>query len=182
MEEKLGANWLNKIGTAAFVIGVALLLNYSMHLLGAGGKIALGYAISAILLTAGIIGEKKERYRIAGRAVLGGGWALAYFTTYALHNIASVRLVESPAIGFVLLIYRRRRDGCALASLSQRNHHWLRISSRIRNHRNQRNSTRCADCIRTARGFARLRASCAKLVRHRAARNHRDLLGSLALA
>ena len=33
MEEKLGANWLNKIGTAAFVIGVALLLNYSMHLL-----------------------------------------------------------------------------------------------------------------------------------------------------
>ncbi len=103
MEEKLGANWLNKIGTAAFVIGVALLLNYSMHLLGAGGKIALGYALSAILLTAGIIGEKKERYRIAGRAVLGGGWALAYFTTYALHNIASVRLVESPAIGFVLL-------------------------------------------------------------------------------
>jgi Predicted membrane protein (DUF2339) len=103
MEEKLGANWLNKIGTAAFVIGVALLLNYSMHLLGAGGKIALGYALSAILVTAGIIGEKKERYRIAGRAVLGGGWALAYFTTYALHNIASVRLVESPAIGFALL-------------------------------------------------------------------------------
>jgi uncharacterized membrane protein len=103
MEERLGANWLNKIGTAAFVIGVALLLNYSMHYLGAEGKIILGYAISAILLVVGIIGERNERYRIAGRAVLGGGWALAYFTTYALHNIAAVRLVQSASLGFTLL-------------------------------------------------------------------------------
>jgi uncharacterized membrane protein len=103
MEERLGANWLNKIGTAAFVIGVALLLNYSMHYLGAEGKIILGYAISGILLVVGIIGERNERYRIAGRAVLGGGWALAYFTTYALHNIAAVRLVQSASLGFTLL-------------------------------------------------------------------------------
>jgi uncharacterized membrane protein len=95
MEERLGANWLNKIGTAAFVIGVALLLNYSMHYLGAEGKIILGYVISAILLVVGIIGERNERYRIAGRAVLGGGWALAYFTTYALHNVAAVRLCKA---------------------------------------------------------------------------------------
>jgi len=103
MEERLGANWLNKIGTAAFVIGVALLLNYSMHYLGAEGKIILGYVISAILLVVGIIGERNERYRIAGRAVLGGGWALAYFTTYALHNVAAVRIVESASLGFTLL-------------------------------------------------------------------------------
>jgi hypothetical protein len=103
VEETLGANWLNKIGTAAFVIGVALLLNYSMHYLGPVGKIALGYVLSATLLGIGIFGETKERYRIAARAVLGGGWALAYFTTYALHNLASVRLVESPGLGFALL-------------------------------------------------------------------------------
>jgi uncharacterized membrane protein len=103
LEERLGANWLNKIGTAAFVIGVALLLNYSMHYLGAAGKIALGYALSAALLGIGLVGERNERYRIAGRAVLGGGWALAYFTTYALHNIAAVRLVPSPGLGFTLL-------------------------------------------------------------------------------
>jgi Predicted membrane protein (DUF2339) len=103
IEERLGTSWLNKIGTAAFVIGVALLLNYSMHYLGPRGKIALGYALSAILLTAGIVGERKERYRIAGRAVLGGGWALAYFTTYAMHNIAAVRIVNSAGLGFALL-------------------------------------------------------------------------------
>jgi len=103
LEESLGANWLNKIGTAAFVIGVALLLNYSMHYLGPQGKIALGYALSIVFLLAGILGERKERYRIASRAVLGGGWALAYFTTYALRNIAAVRLVTNPVVGFGLL-------------------------------------------------------------------------------
>jgi uncharacterized membrane protein len=103
IEEKLGANWLNKIGTAAFVIGVALLLNYSMHYLGARGKIGLGYALSLAFIAGGILCERKERYRIAGRAVVGGGWALTYFTTYALHNIASVRLVDNPIAGFVML-------------------------------------------------------------------------------
>ena len=86
IEERLGANWLNKIGTAAFVVGVALLLNYSMHYLGARGKIGLGYALSLSFLAGEILCERRERYRIAGRAVLGGGGSLAYFTTYALHN------------------------------------------------------------------------------------------------
>ncbi len=103
LEERLGANWLNKIGTTAFVIGVALFLNYSMHYLGPAGKIAVGYVLSAALVLIGVIGERRERYRIAARAVLGGGWAIAYFTTYALHNVAAVHLVQSPAIGFVLL-------------------------------------------------------------------------------
>ena len=60
-EERLGANWLNKIGTATFVIGVALLLNYSMHYLGPAGKIALGYALSAALLGVRVFGERTER-------------------------------------------------------------------------------------------------------------------------
>ncbi len=103
LEEKLGTNWLNKIGTAAFVIGVALLINYSLHYFGPAGKIALGYGIAILFLALGVFGERSERYRIGARAVLGGGWALAYFTTYALHNIATVRLIDDPVLGFVLL-------------------------------------------------------------------------------
>ncbi len=103
LEEKLGTNWLNKIGTAAFVIGVALLINYSLHYFGPAGKIALGYGIAIIFLALGVLGERNERYRIGARAVLGGGWALAYFVTYALHNIPSVRLIEDPFLGFALL-------------------------------------------------------------------------------
>ena len=103
MEETLGANWLNKIGTVAFVIGVALLLNYSMHYLGPAGKIVLGYVLSGMLLGIGIFGETKERYRIAARAVLGGGWALAYFTTYALQTCNRCVSLKVPGLGFALL-------------------------------------------------------------------------------
>jgi len=103
LEERLGANWLNKIGTAAFVIGVALFLNYTMRYLGPAGKISVGYALSATLIGLGVVGEKRERYRIPARAVLGGGWAIAYFTTYAMHNVAAVRLVETAAAAFALL-------------------------------------------------------------------------------
>ncbi len=103
IEEVLGANWLNKIGITALVIGMALLLNYTMRYLGPGGKILLGYVCSAILIGIGVYGERQERYRMPARAVLGGGWALAYFTTYAMHNVAAVRLIESPELGFALL-------------------------------------------------------------------------------
>jgi uncharacterized membrane protein len=103
LEEKLGANWLNKIGTTAFVIGIALLINYSLRYLGPAGKIALGYGIGILFIALGAIGEKNERYRIGARAILGGGWAIVYFTTYATHNIASVRLIDDPTAGFILL-------------------------------------------------------------------------------
>lgn len=103
LEEKLGANWLNKIGTGVFVIGVALFLSYSMRHLGPAGKIAVGYAVAAALLGFGVWGELNEGYRTISRAVLGGGWAIAYFTTYAMGNVRAVRLIESPALGFLLL-------------------------------------------------------------------------------
>jgi uncharacterized membrane protein len=102
-EEKFGESWLNKIGITALVIGMAFLLNYSMHYLGPAGKIALGYACSAALIGLGAYGETHERYRMPSRAVLGGGWALAYFTTYALHNVNAVKLVDNAFIGFALL-------------------------------------------------------------------------------
>jgi uncharacterized membrane protein len=103
LEERLGANWLNKIGTAVFVIGIALFLSYTIRHLGPAGKIALGYAAGLALIALGILGERRERYRLAARSVLGGGWAVVYFATYAMHSIAAVRLVQSPELGFALL-------------------------------------------------------------------------------
>ena len=103
LEERLGTSWLNKIGITLLVLGVAYLLNYTLTHIGPVGKIATGYAVGAILIALGVIGERKERYRIAARAVLGGGWAIVYFTTYAMHNVAAVRLIESETLGFALL-------------------------------------------------------------------------------
>jgi hypothetical protein len=103
LEERLGANWLNKIGIVVLVFGVAFFLNYTMRHLGPAGKIAVGYALGVFLIVLGDVGVRHDRYRITSRAVLGGGWAIAYFTTYALHNVAAVRVVESAALGFALL-------------------------------------------------------------------------------
>jgi len=103
LEEKLGANWLGKIGITVLVIGLGLLLNYWIPLLGKGGKVAVAYALSIALLTLGVLGERRERYVNIGRVLLGGGWAAAYATTYALHNVREVRVVESPLLGFLLL-------------------------------------------------------------------------------
>jgi len=103
IEERLGTNWLNKIGIAALVIGVAFLLNYAMKQLGPAGKISIGYFLALVLLGLGIYGERRERYRVLARALLGGGWAVAYFTTYAMHNIPVVQVVKNPAVGFALL-------------------------------------------------------------------------------
>jgi uncharacterized membrane protein len=103
VEEKIGTNWLNKIGTIVFVIASAYLANYAMEVMGPRGKALLLYAIAAALLGAGVFGEQRERYRLLARASLGGGWALAYFTTYAIHNIEAIRLIPSPGASFVLL-------------------------------------------------------------------------------
>jgi len=102
-ESVFGESWLNKIGITALVIGMALLLNYTMHYMGPGGKILLGYVCSAVLIAIGVVGDQRERYRIPARAVLGGGWALAYFTTYAMHNVPAVKLIDNAVMGFALL-------------------------------------------------------------------------------
>ncbi len=103
IEEKLGANWLNKIGVAVLILGGAFLANYAMQTLGPAGKATLLFVLAAALIGLGVFGEKKEKYRVGARGVLGGGWALAYFTTYAVHNVQAVQLIQSPAVGFGLL-------------------------------------------------------------------------------
>jgi len=103
LEEKVGANWLNKVGVAVLVIGGAFLANYAMETLSKEGKAALLYVLAAGMIALGVVGERKEKYRILSRAVLGGGWALAYFTTYAVHHIEELRVVKSPVAGFALL-------------------------------------------------------------------------------
>jgi uncharacterized membrane protein len=104
MEEMLGANWLNKLGVIILVIGVALFLAYQLKTLGPAGKILVGYVVSAALLIAGLLFEKREPYRILARAGIGGGWALLYFTTYAMHHVEAARIISSQAIDLVLLL------------------------------------------------------------------------------
>jgi hypothetical protein len=104
MEEMLGTNWLNKLGVIILVIGMALFLTYELKTLGPAGKILVGYVVGAALLTLGLLFEKREPYRILARAGIGGGWALLYFTTYAMHHVEAARIISSQALDLVLLL------------------------------------------------------------------------------
>jgi len=104
LEEMLGANWLNKLGVVILVIGVALFLAYEMRELGPVGKVLVGFLVSGALLGAGIFYERRERYRLLARAGLGGGWALVFFTAYAMYHVPAARILHSQALDLSLLL------------------------------------------------------------------------------
>jgi uncharacterized membrane protein len=104
LEERLGANWLNKIGIAIVVIGIGYFLAYKLQTWGPGGKVLCGYAVSLTLLAGGVWLERKPTYRIFARGGIGGGWALAFFTTYAMHHLSAAYVLSSLAADLVLMM------------------------------------------------------------------------------
>ena len=104
MEEVLGTNWLNKLGIIILVLGVALFGIYELGELGPVGKVAMSYAVSVVLLGAGIYLERRERYLVLGRTCIGGGWALVFFTSYALNHVTPMRVLASETADLILML------------------------------------------------------------------------------
>jgi hypothetical protein len=104
LEEILGTNWLNKIGVIILVLGIALFGIYELGQLGPFGKVGLSLAVAASLLGGGIYLERKERYKTLGRTGIGGGWALMFFTAYAINHVAAMRVVSSDLWDSVLML------------------------------------------------------------------------------
>src|SRR5467141_1264753 len=103
LEETLGKNWLNKLGIVALVIGISLFLAYKFPSLSNPEKVGLGYLISFVILGTGVYLERSDRYRIFARALIGGGWALTFFVTYAMHFVPYTRVIDTEAADLVLL-------------------------------------------------------------------------------
>jgi uncharacterized membrane protein len=103
LEETLGKNWLNKLGIVALVIGISLFLAYKFPSLTNPEKVGLGYLISFVILGTGIYLERSDRYRIFARALIGGGWALTFFVTYAMYFVPYTRVIDTEAADLVLL-------------------------------------------------------------------------------
>lgn len=103
-EQIVGGRLFDKLGILATVVGVALLIGYSFKYLGPIGKIAIGYVFSLGLLIFGSYIEKKENVSIYAKTLIAGGWAIMYFTTYAMHHIPVVQLIQSPILGILLLL------------------------------------------------------------------------------
>jgi len=103
LEERLGQNWLSKIGIVLVVLGVATFLGYKLVTLGPLGKSLAGLATAVLLLGGGLLLERKPNYRIFARAGIGGGWALLFFTTFALYHVEAMRVLPSQAADLVLM-------------------------------------------------------------------------------
>jgi len=102
-ERRLGANWLNKIGITILVIGISLFLAIKFPSLTNPEKIGLGYLVGLVILATGVWLEKKDRYRVFARALIGGGWALTFFTTYAMYFVPYTRVIDTQWVDLVLL-------------------------------------------------------------------------------
>ena len=103
-ETVVGTNWLNKLGVTILVIGIALFLAYQLPELGPAGKVAAGYAVSAFMLGLGVIFERREQLRMLARAGIAGGWAIVYFTTYAMYHVPAAHVVSSEPVDLALLL------------------------------------------------------------------------------
>jgi Predicted membrane protein (DUF2339) len=104
VEETLGTNWLTKLGIILTVIGVSLFGIYELGSLGAPGKVLISYFAAALLLGGGIFVERRERYELFGRVGIGGGWALLFWTTYALNNVHAMHVLDSLFIDCLLML------------------------------------------------------------------------------
>jgi uncharacterized membrane protein len=104
VEEMLGTNWLNKLGIVILVLGVAFFLAYQLKTLGPAGKVLVGFVTAAVMLGAGSWVDRKERYRTLARAGIGGGWALLFFTTYAMYHVPAAQILSSQAVDLVLML------------------------------------------------------------------------------
>lgn len=104
IEEMLGTDWLNKLGVALLVLGIAFFLAYQLRTMGPSGQITVGFVTAAVMLGGGIWAERKDRYRILARAGIGGGWALLFFTTYAMYHVPAAHVIDSQPTDLVLML------------------------------------------------------------------------------
>jgi uncharacterized membrane protein len=103
VEMRIGKYWLNRIGIGSLVLGVVFLLLYSYQFFGVLGKLLIGFLAAAILVVGGDRIAKHKGEEWYGNALIGGGWALMYFTAYAMHFVPQLKIIDSFAVELVPL-------------------------------------------------------------------------------
>jgi uncharacterized membrane protein len=104
LEERLGQNWLNKLGIVTLVIGLALFLGYQLRNLGPLGKSLIGLLLALVVLGLGLFLERKPSYRVFALACIGGGWALTFFVAFAVYHVPAMQVVSSQALDLILML------------------------------------------------------------------------------
>ena len=101
IEEHLGTYWLSRVGIVALILGFAFLIIYHFGELGTLVRVGMGYLLSGGLAALGL--WLSRRHRVFGQILFGGGLALGYFVTYALHFVPAVRVIDSETLALALL-------------------------------------------------------------------------------
>src|SRR5215510_13789413 len=102
--EQIGTKWLPKVGITILVIGVALYTASKWELVPPVARILIFYVMGAAMLALGIFLERKEKYRVLGRVLIGGGWAIAFFTTYAMRHVEAAQIIKSDVVDLFLML------------------------------------------------------------------------------
>lgn len=106
-ELRLGTYWLVRIGAVMILTGLVFFGNLAYQKLGAGGKVALLYLASGLLLGAGAWWQRKtvkESLQNFAQVLFAGGLAAVYFTTYAAHHLPALRVIENSLLDGALLL------------------------------------------------------------------------------
>ena len=101
-ESAIGGSLLNKVGALVLVIGCALFLTYSYTRITPAGRAVISSALSLALLGAGILVERRAKYRVFARGLIGAGWAGLYATSYAIYALPATRVIADPFVGALL--------------------------------------------------------------------------------
>ena len=104
LEETLGTNWFPKLAVAMIGLGVAYFAIQQLRNLGGAGKALICFATAMLLLVGGMLIEKRERYQLLGRAGIGGGWGLLFFTAYGIQHIAAMHILDSLVLDSILML------------------------------------------------------------------------------
>src|SRR5215472_3998397 len=111
LEEVIGTNWLPKLGVVIIVIGMGLLtarewfyVTSWWQIIGAWGRSAVVLLGGLGMLFAGVAFEKKDRYKIMGRAMIGGGWAVTFLLAYAIRHAPTFVVLSRDSIDLGILL------------------------------------------------------------------------------
>lgn len=93
-------------GVVALLIGMLFFYRYFLAHRGPLGKILTGAATGIVMLATGVVLERGKKLRMPyyAWALMGGGWAVLYFTAFASHHIQAARLLDNPAHGTAALL------------------------------------------------------------------------------
>jgi hypothetical protein len=101
-EALIGGSILNAVGAVVLVIGIALFLVYSFAHMTAAGRATLATIASVAILGAGVRIERKPRYRVFARGLIGAGWAALYATSYAIYAIPAAQVLPNAVAGSIV--------------------------------------------------------------------------------